>query len=134
MVDKLYSLKKLQTQQQLLQKQQILASIASIDEEIEATQKNISTTSVQTLGAISDFRVLAMHKNTMKSHILKLNQQKSHFLKEIEKFDKILVELNKETEQFKYIQDQIKKEKVKKILKVEEEAAAEFVQSNWKVN
>jgi hypothetical protein len=42
-----------------------------------------------------------------------------------------IVELQKESEQFKYILDEEKKEKFKKILAAEEEAASEYVQSKY---
>jgi len=131
MINKLYKLKKMQTNQQMQQRQQILSNIAAIDDDIELTHKNISTATVQTIGAIGDFKVLEIHKNTMRNHIFKLNQQKSHYLKEVERYNKIIIELNKETEQFKYIKQQQEKEKFKKLIKVEEEAASEYVQSKW---
>jgi hypothetical protein len=134
MINKLYNLKKMQTQQQLVQKQQLLSNISSIEDEIEVTYKSIATSSVQSIGAISDFRVLEIHKNTMKAHIEKLNIQKSQLVREVEKFNKIIIELNKETEQFKYIKDQINKEELKKVMKAEEETSAEYVQANWKAS
>ncbi len=134
MINKLYNLKKLQTNQQLLQRQQLLANIDSIDEEIEITYKSISTATVQAVGAISDFKVLAIHKNTMKSHIIKLNQRKSYLLLEVEKYNKLIIELNKETEQFKYIKDEEDKKRFKEMIKAEEETAAEYVQAKWKAS
>ncbi len=134
MINKLYNLKKLQTNQQLLQKQQLLASVHQADEELDATHKSLSTATVQTMGAISDFRVLAIHKNTMKDHIVKLNQKKANLLVRIEKYDKIIVELNKETEQYKYIKEQQEKEKFKKMIKIEEETASEYVQAKWRAS
>jgi len=129
MINKLYNLKELQTRQQLLQKQQILANIQNIDEEIEETKQSIIQASVQTLGAISDFKILEIHKNTMKEHIFKLEQKKSFLQNEAKKFDKIIIELNKEKEQFKYIKQQIQKEKFKKLIKSEEEASSEYIQA-----
>ncbi len=134
MINKLYNLKKLQTNQQLLQKQQLLANIHTIDEELEITHKSLSTATVQVMGAINDFRILAIHKNTMKEHIIKLNQRKVYLLADVEKYNKIIIELNKETEQFKYIKEQQDKERFKKIIKAEEEAASEYVQAKWKAS
>ncbi len=134
MINKLYNLKKIQTNQQLLQKQQALSSIKNIEEEIEETNKSISSTSVQSIGAIRDFKVLAIHKNTMKNHIIQLNQQKAKLFMQVKQFDILLVELNKETEQFKYLLDQEKKAKFKKLIKEEEDTAAEFVQAQWKAS
>jgi len=134
MIKKLYNLKKLQTQQQLLQKQQLVVKVASIDEEIDTTFKSISSASVQAIGAISDFKVLEIHKNTMKSHIVKLNQAKSHLHREISQLNKLIIQLNKETEQFKYIKQQQEKEAFKKLIKAEEEASAEYVSAKWKAS
>lgn len=131
MINKLYNLKKLQTQQQVLQRQQLLSKVESLNEEIQDTNKSISGANVQAIGAISDFKVLEMHKNTMKSHIVKLNQKKTHMVREIENYNKIIIELNKETEQFKYIKDQQAKEKLKKQIKEDEEISAEYVQARW---
>jgi predicted unusual protein kinase regulating ubiquinone biosynthesis (AarF/ABC1/UbiB family) len=134
MIKKLYNLKKLQTNQQLLQKQQLKVKISSIEDEIETTHQNISGASVQTIGAISDFKILEMHKNTMREHIVKLNQQKSHLQREVIQIDKLIVELNKETEQFKYIKELQEKEKFKKMIKDEELVSAEYVQALWKAS
>jgi len=134
MIKKLYNLKKLQTNQNILQRQQLLSSILSIEEEIEMTTKNISSASVQSIGAINDFKILEIHKNTMKSHIMKISQKKSHLLREVERYNKIIIELNKESEQFKYIQDEENKKALKQILKLEELASAEYVESKWKAS
>ena len=131
MINKLYNLKKLQTNQQLLQKQQLLSNISTIEEEIDETTKSISSATVQAMGAINDFKVLEIHKNTMKSHILKLEQRKEYLLREVERYNKIIIELNKETEQFKYIKEQEEKKAFKNQIKLEEEAASEYVQSRW---
>ena len=40
MINKLYNLKKLQINQQVLQKQQLLANVNSIDEELEVVRCN----------------------------------------------------------------------------------------------
>ncbi len=134
MINKLYNLKKTQTNQQIVQRGQILSNISSIEDEIESTTKRISSASVQAIGAINDFKVLEIHKNTMKNHIIKLNQKKTYFLQEVKKYNKIIIELNKETEQFKYIKDIEEKEAFKKQIKFEEETAAEFVQARWGIN
>ncbi len=131
MINKLYNLKKLQTNQQLLQRQQLLSNISSIEEEMEDTHNSISNATVQIMGAIRDFKVLEIHKNTMRSHILKLEQRKSYLLREVEKYNKIIIELNKETEQFKYIKEEEAKKAFKLQIKVEEDAAAEYVQAKW---
>jgi hypothetical protein len=134
MIKKLYNLKKLQINQNTLQREQLLSNILSIDEDIELTTKNISSASVQSIGAINDFKILEIYKNTMKSHIIKISQKKLYLLREVEKYNKIIIVLNKESEQFKYIQDQEDKKALKQLIKLEELATAEYVESKWKTS
>jgi chromosome segregation ATPase len=134
MINKLYNLKKLQTQQQLAQRNQLLSQVDNLNNEIKITENSISKATVQTIGAISDFKILEIHKNTMQNHIVKLNQKKSHLKNEIEKHNKIIIELNKETEQFKYIKQQQEKDILKKQLKKDEDVSAQYIQAKWKVS
>lgn len=131
MIEKLYDLKKTQTDQKLMQKGQIISKMAHIDNEIMFTENKINTTSVQRFGAISDFAVLAIHKNTMKLHITKLEAQKEALNKELEVLVKEIVELQKESEQYGYILEEQKQEALKKLLLVEEEASSEYIQSKY---
>ncbi len=55
MIDKLYKLKKSQTDQKMMEKGQIMHRINHLEDEIMFTQNKITTTSVQKHGAISDF-------------------------------------------------------------------------------
>ncbi len=134
MITKLYNLKKLQTNQQILQREQLLNNIHTIEQEVETTHRNISSATVQSIGAINDFKILEIHKNTMKNHIVKLNQKRSFLLKEVSKYSQIIIELNKQTEQYKYIKDEEEKVAFKKIIKDEEEDAQEYVQARWKAS
>jgi hypothetical protein len=84
MIEKLFNLKKTQTDQRLMQKGQLTAKIQSIDSEIVETQSQIDRATVQKFGAISDFAVLQMHKNTMKLHIQKLEVRKISLNSEVE--------------------------------------------------
>lgn len=131
MIEKLYDLKKTQTDQKLMQKGQIIARMSHIDDEIMFTENKINTTSVQKFGAISDFSVLAIHRNTMKLHITKLEAQKEVLKQELEVLTKEIVELQKETEQYGYILEEQKQEVLKKILSIEEEASSEYIQSKY---
>lgn len=131
MIDQLYNLKKTQTDQRLMQKGQLLSKIERLDAEVLITQTQIDTASVQKYGAISDFAVLEMHKNTMKSHILKLETEKNVLKEELEVLIKDIIELQKETEQFGYILEEQKQEAIKKILVAEEEEANEYIQSKY---
>jgi len=131
MIDQLYKLKQQQINQQVLLKQQALSKINDIDDELFLTNKKLHTTTVDIMGAISDFRVLEIHKDTMKEHMIKLSQNKEHLKKQIEHYDGIIINLNKESEQFNYILQEIKREKLKEIEKQEEIVAAEYMQAKY---
>ena len=131
MIDKLYKLKKTQTDQKLMQKAQLLSKIEKINIEIALTQNRIDTSSVERYGAISDFMILTIHKNTMKMHIQKLKNEKNILNMEVERISKDIIELQKEAEQFSYILEEEKKELMKKILLAEEEASTEYIQSKY---
>lgn len=131
MIEKLYNLKKLQTDQKILQRQQFLTKISDIDEEVIQTKRQIDTTGVDKYGAISDFAILQIHKNTMKLHISKLTNERDLLLKKIEKLNNDIVELQKESEQFDFIRQEIKKEEYYQMLKDEEVASTEYMQSQW---
>ena len=131
MIDKLYKLKKNQTDQKLMQKAQLLSKIEQINIEIALTQNRIDTSSVEKHGAISDFMILTIHKNTMKMHIQKLNNEKNIINMQVEALLKDIIELQKEAEQFSYILEEEKKEAIKKILLAEEEASGEYIQSKY---
>ena len=131
MIKKLYKLKKNQTDQKLMQKAQLMSKIQQLDIEIVLTQNRIDTASVQKYGAISDFMILTIHKNTMKMHIQKLNNEKNIINMQVEALLKDIIELQKEAEQFSYILEEEKKEAIKKILLAEEEASSEYIQSKY---
>lgn len=131
MIDKLYNLKKMQTDQKLMQKGQIMSKINHIDSEIMFTENKINTTSVQKHGAISDFSILAIHRNTMKLHIQELEKQKITLNTQLEAIVEEIMELQKQTEQYGYILEEQKQEVLKKLLMVEEEASSEYIQSKY---
>lgn len=131
MIDKLYQLKKLQQDQKLMEKAQIMSEINRIENEVMFTQQKINTTSVERHGAISDFSILAIHKETMKMHIKRLNLQKNTFIKKLDVVVKEIVELQKESEQYKYMLEQLKQEELQKRLLVEQEASDEYIQSQY---
>ena len=131
MIDQLYKLKQQQINQQVLLKQQATSKINDIDNELNLTNTKLHTTGVDIMGAISDFRVLEIHKETMKEHIIKLSQNKEHLKKQIEHYDGIIINLNKESEQFNYILQEMKREKLKEIEKQEEIVASEYMQAKY---
>lgn len=131
MIKKLFKLKQQQINQQVLLKQQSQAKIDDIDEELFSTNRSLNSATVDIMGAISDFRVLQIHKETMKEHIIKLSQRKIQLKKQIEHYNNLIVALNKESEQFNYILQEEKKLKLTEITKQEEIVSAEFMQSKF---
>ena len=131
MIEKLYKLKQQQINQQVSLKQQALSKIKDIDDELLETNTRFHTATVDIMGSISDFRVLQIHKMTMKDHMIKLAQNKEKLKKQIEYYDSLIVSFNKESEQFDYIIQEEKKEKLKEILKAEEMVSSEYMQSKY---
>lgn len=131
MIDKLYKLKQQQINQQVLLKQQALSKIDDIDKELVKTQHELNTRGLDVMGAISDFVLLQIHKETMKEHIRKLSHNKIELKNKIDGYDAIIVNLNKESEQFNYMLEDIRKEKLKEIEKQEEIVAAEYMQAKY---
>ncbi|MBD3840581.1 MAG: hypothetical protein IE909_01635 [Campylobacterales bacterium] len=134
MIEKLYKFKQQQINQQLMLKQQVIHRIADIDNDIEQTTNRLHGARIDMMGAISDFRVLQIHKETMKQHIIKLHQKRITLQKDLEKFDSVITQYNKESEQFSYILQLQLKEKAKKLLKKEEDVAVEYMQAKFITN
>lgn len=131
MIDKLYKLKQQQINQQVLLKQQSLSKMDEIELELYNTNRSYHTATLDVMGAISDFRVLQIHKDTMKEHMIKLNQKKIKLKQQVEYYDSIILSLNKESEQFNYILQENKKIELKKSQKLEELVAAEYMQAKY---
>ena len=131
MIDKLYNLKKLQTDQKILERQLLLSNISQIEEDIKHIQDEQFSVNVVGDGPIGDFSIIQMHRNTMLYNIQILNERKKHLIIEVNKFNKEIVELQKESEQFEYIKNEIKKEEYKKQLKQEEQDSSEYMQVKW---
>lgn len=131
MIDRLYKLKKMQTDQKMMEKSLLVSKIEKIDYEISFTINQINSATVNKFGAISDFMILTIHKNTMKEHIKKLNIEKNSLINQVEILNEEIIKLQKESEQFKYILEEEKKENFQKILKSEQDFADEFMQSRY---
>lgn len=131
MINKLYNLKKNQTDQILIQKSQIDSRIDQIDAEILLTKNSIASATVQKNGAIADFMILTMHKDTMKLHIAKLESEKAKLNEELKKIVEEIIELQKQSEQFKYILEEQRIEAKAAQLKLEQETTEEFIQSKY---
>jgi len=128
MIDKLYKMTEQQINQQVVQKQQLVSKVEELNIELSRTIKDLKSATVSVMGAISDFRVLEIHKATMKDKIVQLGQQKLRLLQEIEQYDQKIIALNRESEQFNYILLEQKKAKLKEINKKEELTASEYMQ------
>ena len=131
MIKKLYNLKKLQVDQRLVEKGLLTSRVSDIETEVEYTNKQIVTTTVSRHGAIGDFAILQIHKDTMKLHVIRLQSEKRKLEKEIETLTDIIIELQKESEQFDYILKEEKKKKFKAMIKAQDEEAAEYMQSKY---
>lgn len=131
MIAKLFNLKTNQRDQQLTIKSQIDSRIEQIESEIALTKHSIDTASVQKNGAISDFVILTMHKDTMRMYIQKLQNEKLTLNKDLEKIIEKIVELQRESEQFKYILEEQKQEAKVAALKLEQDEIEEFIQSKY---
>ncbi len=131
MIQKLFNLKKSQTDQKLMYKAEIMNSVSLFDEQINDLSVNINTASVDRHGAISDFKVLEIHKETLRMERKKLESQRNFLLTKLDKLNLEIIELQKEAEQYDYLLQEEKKELYKKLLAAEEEASSEFIQSKY---
>jgi len=128
MIDKLYKMTEQQINQQVVQKQQLVSKVEELNIELSRTIKDLKSATVSVMGAISDFRVLEIHKATIKDKIAQLGKQKLGLLQQIEQYDQKIITLNRESEQFNYILQEQKKAKLKEINKKEELTASEYMQ------
>jgi len=131
LIKQLYNLKKNQTEQKLTEKSALEKEVDRIEEEVESTQYRINTATVQKFGSISDFMVLAMHKDSLRFYIKELLIKKNDLLKKIEALLSEIIELQKESEQYKYILEEQIKEKNKMLMDVQALEAEEFIQSKY---
>jgi len=131
---KLHNLKKMQLDQELVAKQALVAQGFDCDNKIQELQQELNTTGVKAFGSIGDFKVLAIHKDSIKFEQNQIKNQKRLIEQKIQIHNQKIVELNKELEQYKYLIEVDKKEKRKQEEKNEELAASEFVQARWGAN
>jgi hypothetical protein len=131
MIEKLFKFKKVQLEQQLVAKRQLETKIFEIDEKIIATGKSLATAGVKMFGSIGDFKVLAIHKNSMRFEIEKFEREKKSLRSRVEQFDKVIIEFQKELEQYGYILKEDMKKQIKKQEKNDEMVANEYVQAKW---
>ncbi|TLS72477.1 hypothetical protein FE246_03555 [Aliarcobacter thereius] len=131
MINKLYNLKKSQTEQKLIEKATLEQEIYEIDEKIYSLTKEINTSTVQQLGSISDFMILAMHKDGLRFEVNKLLKRKDDLLKQVEVLFLEIIDLQKESEQYKYILEEEREELRKAKLHDEMILNEEFIQSKY---
>ena len=131
MITKLYNLNKSKQEQNIILKQKLLIQIKEINDKIISIDESLIKTSVEKFGAIGDFKLLAMHKNTMKYDKEKLIYQKNSLNQQINKYDIIIKNYEKEIEKFSYLISEEKKQKIKKMIKYDEEIASEYMQAKY---
>ncbi|MEA1914584.1 MAG: hypothetical protein U9N30_04625 [Campylobacterota bacterium] len=131
MIDKLHHLKQVQIEQELFQKQELLQKIDLLDKQISSDRKELFGVQVEAVGSIVDFEILAMHKKTMKHHIVELGRQKLLLAQKVDQHNRAIVQLQKESEQYEYLLNEQKKEIYKEELKLEALIAEEITQSKW---
>lgn len=128
MIKKLFNLKKLQADQHISQKQQLNAKIFDLNTKIEEFQNQINTTGVSEIGAIRDFYMLELHRKNLRQQIRNFEIEVIGLKNEVVKEDKIIIELTKEKEQFKYILELEKNKKIANEIKRFEEESSELIQ------
>jgi hypothetical protein len=133
-IKKLLNLKKMQLDQQLLQKQQLSSKVFNLEQEINEIDKSLSQAGVKMFGSIGDFKVLAIHKNAMKYEKTKLFDAKSILINQISQIDKKIVLFQKEVEQYNYLLKEELRKKLKEEAKQEQIVADEYMQAKWMIN
>ena len=131
MIDKLFHLKQVQIEQEILQKQMVVNKIIEIDEQITKLRNDIESVHVTPKGAIVDFQIIQMHKQTVKQQIIKLGFQKQQLQTQVDAHNNKIILLQKESEQYEYMLNEQKKELLKEELKLEALIADEITQSKW---
>jgi len=130
-IQKLYKLKQSQLDQKLMLKQQLEAKKFDIDKKIDDIDSSLLTMGVQKFGAIGDFKILAIHKNSMKYKKSILQQDKRMMESEINRYNNIIIEHQKEVEKYNYLVKEQIKLKLKEQRKQEEMIASEYVLSKY---
>jgi hypothetical protein len=131
MIDKLHKLKKMQLEQQFMLKQQLVAKVFEIDKSVESISHDLSSVGVEKFGAIGDFKILAIHKNSLKYKRELFQNEKRLLNSQIEQYNQVIFEFQKDVEKYNYLLKLEIKEKIKKDIKNEELVASEFVQSKY---
>jgi len=131
MISKLYNLNKSKQEQNITLKQKLLHKLKNINDKINEIEESLNKVGVEKFGAIGDFKLLAIHKETMKHDIIKLNYEKNSLNKQIQKYDTIINNYEKEIEKYSYLINEQKKQKLLKQIKYDEQIASEYMQSKY---
>ncbi len=131
MIDKLYHLKQVQIEQELMQKQELIHKIDDINKQVSQYRDQLENVTVESSGAMVDFEILAIHKKTMKQYIIDLGRQSMLLSQKVDQHNNAIVQLQKESEQYEYLLNEEKKEQYKEELKIEALIADEITQSKW---
>ena len=131
MILKLYNLNKLRLEQNISLKQQLKGKLHNVDTEIESITNTLNSVGVERFGAIGDFKLLAIHKNTLKHEMTILHSQKITIQNEIFGYDKIIIQFQKEMEKYDYLIKEEKKKKLKELEKYDEDIASEYIQARF---
>jgi hypothetical protein len=128
MIQKLCKLKQQQIDQQLSLKQQVISKIDDIDKELVESNYQFENARIQLHGRLSDVVSLQLYKENIKDYMIELHKTKIELKKTLEYFDKTIMILNKEYEQFNYLLKEQKIKKLKQIQKDEDLVASEYMQ------
>ena len=131
MILKLFKLNKSKLEQNMAFRQEVYTKIFDIEDKIEQIDEDLVKTSVNRFGAIGDFKVLAIHKNTMKYEKQKLLTNRNTLTNEIKNYDSIIIKYQKELEKYQYLLNEEKKQKLKEIIKYDEKNSNEYVQAKF---
>jgi len=131
MISKLYNLNKTKLEQNVMLKQKIKNQVNILENELDSINNTLNTTGVEKFGAIGDFKLLAIHKSTLKYEKEKLISNKNKLNQEIQKYDIIIISYQKEMEKYDYLLKEEKKEQLKLLEKYDEEIASEYMQAKF---
>ena len=131
MINKLYKLKQSQLNQKLILKQQLISKKNDVQNQLNKINSELLTAGVQKFGAIGDFKILAIHKKHMKYQKSLLEKDINMLDEEINRYEKVIIEHQKEVEKYNYLIKEQLKQKLKQIKKDEEMVSSEYVLSKY---
>lgn len=128
MIKQLYKLSKSNLERYLSKQSRLKNEILDIDEKLQDINNSINTMTIQKFGAIGDFKLLAIHKNTLKYNYQQHLTTKNSLENQLQQLTKQIKQYQQEKERYKYLlQVETKKQRLK-ILRDEEKVANEYTQ------